>query len=746
MSYSLSTHYAGQALLDSFNFFTDRDPNHGFVDYQSRDQAIAQNLVSVDESNRVKLGVDSINTYFTSDKGRPSVRLTSNEAYTHGLFIADFAHMPSSTCGTWPSFWAFNNENGTSWPTGGEIDIIDGANTAQSNMFSAHTTAGCHAPVTGFAGAQGPTDCSLRPDNVGCNYAAPASDSATYGDAFNAEGGGVYALEWNMQELKIWHFPRSAIPDDIALAPVHTPNPESWGPPHALFGGSTCKADSHFFNMSLVINTNFCGAYAGEIWAADDQCNKLAATCEDFVAGNPNSFHDAFWQINYIDVYEKQKPASIYQVLPMLPSNTTRSRAPSPSAFISTGVIPSRTRTITVTTTTQTMSTAVPTRANNGLADPATVNGMTLLGCFASPTGYESFTRVASSATMNLEACVNGCEGRKYAGVFGETCYCADVLGGATAIANNMCDTACPGNPQQLCGGVLSANETRTAGFVNTGAVPLNGTLSTFPRNGTTSGNLTSLRLQPVNSQTASANTLLTVYGNVKDDIPHSAPAKGGSHPESKGKAKGKTEAVTITNAVTVTYTTICPTDAARLVTLEYCTTLTATKPHGACMAEPTVAMTTCTKTCAACGAHGESTVTLTVPYAVEAGSSTADVVAVTMQTVVPVLAHNSSAHNSTYSGWGKNHATITRTNLVASAAAAPTYPVAQSYPAVPSYPAASSHPGGAAGGYPTNPNYPATTSAVPVAGAQSRTAGFVRTLGYGIALWFVIFGIGMVL
>jgi hypothetical protein len=28
--------------------------------------------------------------------------ITSNDVYTHGLFIADFAHMPGSTCGTWP--------------------------------------------------------------------------------------------------------------------------------------------------------------------------------------------------------------------------------------------------------------------------------------------------------------------------------------------------------------------------------------------------------------------------------------------------------------------------------------------------------------------------------------------------------------------------------------------------------------------------------------------------------------------
>lgn len=65
----------------------------------------------------------------------------------------------------------------------------------------------------------------------------------------------MYALEWDSRDIKIWHFPRKAIPDDIKLAPVRTPDPTKWGPPQALFGGSTCEADSHFYNMSLVINT-----------------------------------------------------------------------------------------------------------------------------------------------------------------------------------------------------------------------------------------------------------------------------------------------------------------------------------------------------------------------------------------------------------------------------------------------------------------------------------------------------------
>jgi hypothetical protein len=39
----------------------------------------------------------------TAAVGRNSVRLVSKKSWTHGLFIADIAHMPGGICGTWPA-------------------------------------------------------------------------------------------------------------------------------------------------------------------------------------------------------------------------------------------------------------------------------------------------------------------------------------------------------------------------------------------------------------------------------------------------------------------------------------------------------------------------------------------------------------------------------------------------------------------------------------------------------------------
>ncbi|XXG94258.1 hypothetical protein Hte_000512 [Hypoxylon texense] len=530
--YSLSSHYGGQGLLDSFDFFTGHDPSNGFVDYQSREDAIANNLISIgNEYSSVRLGVDSNSTYSTDDIGRPSVRLTSQDSFTHGLFIADIYHMPASICGTWPSFWAFNNqENGTNWPEGGEIEIIEGANTVQRNLYSAHTTAGCKAPDSGFSGEQKSLDCSKSPENIGCNYASPISDTTSYGDAFNAEGGGVYALEWDSEALKIWHFPRSAIPDNIVYGHTEGPDPSTWGPPQAIFGGSSCDPDTYFFNMSLVFSTNFCGDYAGNLWGKADQCNQLAPTCKEFVAGNPSSFSEAYWDINFIDVYQFGPLTDT--TTPPLPSNDTSSTTTSTPTTTAApaDVTPTHTRTIT-------LSMAQPTQTDDGLEKRALINGYTLMGCFQSSAGYQSFSQVASSQSMSSEECVVSCAGSKYAGVYNKyadaylsplvafppthmktanlensTCYCADTMGDASAVGSAMCDIACVQDDGGGCGGRVGHDESFS---------PLNRTNATTPTNSTLAPRTASRENAP--------DMLLTVYGDLSaEPMPLGAPAHGG--------------------------------------------------------------------------------------------------------------------------------------------------------------------------------------------------------------------------
>lgn len=134
------------------------------------------------------------------------------------------------------------------------MDIIEGANLAYTNIMSGHTADGCSLSPSDegrFTGELRNLDCSIGDSNVGCGYNPPASDTSSYGDGFNAVGGGVYAVQWNNEFLSVWHFPRGSIPEDID---AKVPDPSGWGLPQAVFGGADCDVNEYYNNMNLVLN------------------------------------------------------------------------------------------------------------------------------------------------------------------------------------------------------------------------------------------------------------------------------------------------------------------------------------------------------------------------------------------------------------------------------------------------------------------------------------------------------------
>lgn len=92
------------------------------------------------------------------------------------------------------------------------------------------------------------------------------------------------------------------------------------------------------------------------------------------------------------------------------------------------------------------------------------------------------------------------------------------------------------------------------------------------------------------------ANILLTVYGDLDEDAPPpGAPAMGGNRTLGSEDAGGLvvprqpiepvTAVVMVTSAVTVTYTTVCATNPAKLIALQHCTTMA--MAGSACTAAP---------------------------------------------------------------------------------------------------------------------------------------------------------------
>ena len=217
---------------------------------------------------------------------------------------------------------------GPNWPMNGEIDIIEGVNSQQSNSMALHTGPGCsinnvenvtgagNAVETerrGFSGSIITDNCDVHAPgqgtNVGCTITT--SDSTTYGDGFNNDGGGVYAMEWTAEAISIFHFSRINIPSDLNS---ESPNPSLWGVPLAVFHG--CNFRDTIANQSLVFDVTFCGDWAGQdaVWKADPICSEEAATCQDYVARNPAAFANSFWEINSLKVYQQVNNDSVVAI------------------------------------------------------------------------------------------------------------------------------------------------------------------------------------------------------------------------------------------------------------------------------------------------------------------------------------------------------------------------------------------------------------------------------------------------
>jgi hypothetical protein len=320
--YTLAQNYTGRAFFDGFNFFEKPDPTNGHVKFIDKDDAnksgIAGFMSGGFANNAVYLGMDATNE---APDGRRAIRVESQQAFNHGLFIADIVHMPGGVCSTWPAFWLV----GPNWPENGEIDILEGVNDQTSNKMALHTGPGAviSPEKKGFTGEMFTSNCDVNaPDqanNVGCLISD--TDNATYGEGFNINGGGVYATEWSVDDIRIWFFPRDKIPADIASG---NPQPsETWGVPRASFAGDY-QVDDHFKDLKIVFDTTFCGDWAGAAWSAS-RCAALAPTCEEFVAKNSQAFREVYWAVNSLNVFTqtedapKERRRSGGAVLPALP-------------------------------------------------------------------------------------------------------------------------------------------------------------------------------------------------------------------------------------------------------------------------------------------------------------------------------------------------------------------------------------------------------------------------------------------
>lgn len=317
-SYRKVEEYSGSSFFEGFTWFNETDPTNGFVEYVQIDTSATNNLTAfvlreemVDVNSYV--GVDfqqKIASNFSA--GMNSVRLLSKATFDVGLLaVIDVLHAPTGP-GVWPAVWLIGNVSNTLWPNAGEIDIMEWVNDDSENHVTLHTAPGCvvnqdQGAASGYLGTLASSDCNAQSGHEGCSITAPRTITssghrlATAGAPFNAQGGGVYVMEWTETGITAWLFPRDQIPQDLNS---ESPNPSQWiAKPMARFSGTGCDYASMFQQQQLVINIDLCGDWAGNVWNMSMAQKTGIASCEAYVAAHSESFQDAFFEFASIKMF-----------------------------------------------------------------------------------------------------------------------------------------------------------------------------------------------------------------------------------------------------------------------------------------------------------------------------------------------------------------------------------------------------------------------------------------------------------
>lgn len=249
------------------------------------------------------MAVDSTNVVDPSARGRDSVRIQSHDYFAGDmLVIADIAHMPEG-CSTWPAFWTIGTGE---WPSGGEIDIIEGNNDLSTNLITVHTGNNAQCTMPWKSGEVNPDLYTATPKAstcdgaAGCNFVS--TDSASFGPGLNAAGGGYYILRRTSEYIAAWFYPRTAEVPNIVSNPGDTFDETQLGTMTAYFPNTNCDLANDLTEQQLIFNIAMCGGWAESGWATSP-CESQWGDCSDYANNHPEGFKDAYWLINGVRVY-----------------------------------------------------------------------------------------------------------------------------------------------------------------------------------------------------------------------------------------------------------------------------------------------------------------------------------------------------------------------------------------------------------------------------------------------------------
>ncbi|KAI0386622.1 glycoside hydrolase family 16 protein [Hypomontagnella monticulosa] len=391
-SYKVTEVYNSTNFFDKFDFFSGTDPNGGYVQYQNKENAKSLGLVKY-QDDEVYVGVDHTKSdYSPSGAGRKSVRLESKNVYNKGLVVADFTYLPKPVCGSWPAFWFF----GEPWPTKGEIDIYENWNDLTFNRHTAHVDA---PKVVG--------DCSLVKDDMTATIDSPncydfadgqanyqGCSASEYSSTFGSPLGGIFAMEWTDDFLKIWDWPRLLAPADVLKG---KPEPSTlWGKPSYVI--QKCNINKAFKDMKMVLNVNFCSvAGQDDKWGASCKAKTGYATCTEYVAKKAGDFELAKYKIKDIKIYQKSEDAQ---------TSTSTSSTSTTSASTST-TSQSTTTTTSSTSTTSTTSTASTASSTSTTSSTSSTSSARSTGTITSSSTHNTAVPTGSGDDEDDDSCTD---------------------------------------------------------------------------------------------------------------------------------------------------------------------------------------------------------------------------------------------------------------------------------------------------------------------------------------------------
>ena len=329
------------------------DPTQGFVNYTRACMNINKCIVdtpggvefraiTTDPANEDWYTKDNHNFYLAAP------RIESTKYYNGGVFIIDVNKLPTA-CGTWPAFWLVGTPENWSenrsffkidWPRYGEIDIIEQINGMKKNHTTLHTLPGCDATRKAYGAAftDKYDDCACCPDAqnpAGNGFTGCAIDMEE--DSAGAAVDGYYVCEWELDKyMRFWYFERSKAPSGLQLAARKTGGKDTLdltilGDPHTEhILGSGCN--DMFKNMHLIINTTFCGAWAGAVpgpckqhWSKPAECNTYLINQLKSKDKGKDLGEDYKWSVNSVAVFQKPKTTTETSTTP----TSTESSPPS---------------------------------------------------------------------------------------------------------------------------------------------------------------------------------------------------------------------------------------------------------------------------------------------------------------------------------------------------------------------------------------------------------------------------------